>query len=385
VGERAGSSSYRADMRLWPVRIVCFLILCGILSLGLWPFHPPRNDVTWVGDGDGLQFGSFGTIRSSGTFQIVSSPGEASSSLEIWFEPELTSDSNTLLAFSKPLNPLQFSLHQNRSNLILRREVRGGQRASETIGINDVFRHGRPVFVTITSSPRGSAMYVDGVLTSTFPHFHFADDFTGQLEIGTSPLENDTWQGILKGLALYCRELTASTVRRHYETWIKYGRPEISNGERVIALYLFNEHAGNIVHNAVRPGVDLDIPQRYSILYQIRFEPFWKEYRPLREHWMDFLLNVIGFVPLGFAFCAYWASMRPIRWALILTTCVGFAVSLTIEFLQSYLPTRHSGTADLFTNTLGTFVGAKLYASTAVQRSLGPLNRILFVKRGRQL
>ena len=153
---------------------------------------------------------------------------------------------------------------------------------------------------------------------------------------------------------------------------------EIFKDERVIALYLFNEHTGNIVHNAVRPGVDLDIPRRYSILYQIRFEPFWKEYMPIRKHWMDFLLNVIGFVPLGFAFCAFWASTRPIKWALVLTTCLGFAVSLTIEFFQSYLPTRHSGTADLFTNTLGAFVGARLYASTDIRRSLESLNRILW-------
>jgi VanZ family protein len=377
VGDPAVNSA-TLELRQGHINIGCFLILCGILSLGLWPFHRPRNDVTWVGDRDGLQFGGLGTIRSSSIFKTVGSPDGASSSLEIWFIPDLTSDSNTMLAFSKPQNPLQFSVHQNLSNLILKREAKGGQRGTETISINGVFRRGRPVFVTIASGPGGSATYVDGVLASRFPQVRLADDFTGQLEIGTSPVVNDTWQGILKGLALYSRELTASTVRRHYETWVEYGQPEISNDERVIALYLFNEHAGNIVHNAVRQGVDLDIPHRYSILYQIRFEPFWKEYRPIREHWMDLLLNVVGFVPLGFAFCAYWASARPIRWALVLTTCLGFAVSLTIEFFQSYLPTRHSGTADLFTNTLGAFVGARLYTSTVVRRSLQPLNRIFW-------
>jgi hypothetical protein len=162
---------------------------------------------------------------------------------------------------SLPQNPLQFSLHQNLSNLILKREVRGGQRRSETVGINDVFRHGRPVFVTITSGPGGSATYVDGVFASRFLQFRLADDFTGQLEIGTSPVVSDAWQGVLRGLAVYYRELTAVQVRRHYETWMKYTRPEISGNERPVGLYLFNEHTGTIVHNAIHAGIDLDIPR----------------------------------------------------------------------------------------------------------------------------
>ena len=57
--------------------------------------------------------------------------------------------------------------------------------------------------------------------------------------------------------------------------------------------------------------------------------------------------------------------MRSVRGAIFLTTCFGFAVSFAIEFFQSYLPTRNSGTTDLITNSLGTFIGARLYASSA--------------------
>jgi VanZ family protein len=363
------SESTRRMIKAKSPGLVCGLVLCGILVLGLWPFHRAKNAVTWLGDENGLRFDGDGLILSSSTFQMADSQDEASCSLEIWLQSALASDSNTFLSFSTPENHLQFSLHQYLSNLILQRDIQS-ERRTATIGIDGVFRQIKPIFVTITSGAQQTAMYLDGALARRFRQFRLDKDFTGQLIVGTSPVARDSWQGKLRGIAIYHSELTAAQVLRHYETWVKYGRPEISSDERAIALYLFNEHAGDIVHNAVRPGVDLNIPQRYSILYQIRLEPFWKEYRPLREHWMDILLNVIGFVPLGFAFCAYWASRWPIRWALVLTTCVGFAVSFTIEFFQSYLPTRNSGTADLFTNTLGTFLGGKLYGFRVAQALL---------------
>ena len=224
----------------------------------------------WVKDQDGLQFGDYGTIRSSGTFRMAGPSSEASSSLEMWFEPALTNDSNTMLVFSTPQHPMQLSLHQRFSNLIIVHSVRSGRQGTEMIGIDDIFHRGKPVFVTVTSGAEGTETYVNGVFARRFPHFRLADDFTGQLEIGTSTIESDTWQGILKGLAVYYRELSASAVHRHYETWTKFGRPEIYPDEGAVALYLLNEHAGNVVHNAFLSAIDLDIPNRYSLLHQIR-------------------------------------------------------------------------------------------------------------------
>ena len=41
-----------------------------------------------------------------------------------------------------------------------------------------------------------------------------------------------------------------------------------------------------------------------------------------------------------------------------LAVIVGFGVSLAIEWLQAYLPSRDSSMRDLFANTLGTALGA---------------------------
>ena len=102
-------------------------------------------------------------------------------------------------------------------------------------------------------------------------------------------------------------------------------------------------------------------PRRYALVHQIFLEPFWKEYQPRWFYLKDVLINIVGFMPLGFFFYAYWASVRPVKRAALITTALGFAVSLTIEVLQSHIPSRDSGTTDLMTNTLGTFLGVRLY------------------------
>ncbi len=341
--------------------LLCLVVLGGILGAGLWPFRRPLNAITWLNGQNGLRLAGRSTLWSSGSFQTAGQPDDESRTLELWVQPGLARASSTILAFSSPENSGQLSASQYHSLFILQREIRGDQHRNATVGIEGVFRQAVPVFITVTSGPQVTAIYVDGGLNRKFPGTRLSKDFAGQLVIGTSLVNDVTWSGQLRGIAIYGQELTPAQVREHYETWTTQGRPELSDDERVIALYLFSDRAGKVVHNAVPGGIDLYIPERYALVHQTFLKPFWKEYEPRWSYLSDIAVNIAGLIPLGFVFCAYWSSVRPIKHAILMTTLLGLAVSLTIEVLQSYLPTRDSGTTDLITNTLGAFLGAKLY------------------------
>lgn len=344
--------------------VICVSVLCGILVLGLWPFHHPKNQVTWSGYGSGLSFGDHGTVLSSGTFSMPSWQDGAFCSLEIWVEPDLPWNSNTVLAFYTPEKPGQFSLRQSNGDLELQTDIRDQYRQSRTarLYVNLVFPHRKQVFITVTSGAQQTAIYIDGVLVRASRDFRLSGrDFTGQLVVGTSPVQDDSWSGQLQGIAIYGRELTAAQVLRHYQTWTKKGQPEVAENERVVGLYLFDEHAGTVVHNRVSSGIDLYIPKNYQIVDEIFLEPFWREFNTSWGYWKNVLINIGGFIPLGFFFCAYFSSARGIKRAALATIALGAAVSLTIEVLQAYLPTRDSGMTDIITNTLGTSLGAMLY------------------------
>ncbi len=91
------------------------------------------------------------------------------------------------------------------------------------------------------------------------------------------------------------------------------------------------------------------------VLREKFLDPPGKKYYSGLGYWKDLAINIGGFVPLGFAFCAYWALCCPIKRAASAAVLVGVAVTLTIEILQCYLPTRQSGVTDSSLTRSGPF------------------------------
>jgi VanZ family protein len=336
-------------------------VLCGILLAGLLPFRGPRNGVVWLGDQNGVRLTGRSTLWSAAAFPVMDSGAGDACTIEIWLRPLVQHDSNVILAFSTPQNPVQLNIFQYHSVFIIETRVPGRWDPVSTIGTDGVLHQGTLALVTIASGPQQTAVYVNGALARVFSGSRIAGNCNGRLVLGTSPRADDSWHGQIRGLALYDSELKPDQVKRHFDNWTESGGPAAVEPEHAVAIYPFSEREGSIVHNSVSGGIDLEIPARYSLVHQIFLRPFWHEYQPGWSYWKDILINIFGFMPLGFFFYAYWRSARSLWRAALLTVLLGLAVSLTIEVTQSFIPTRDSGTTDLMTNTLGTFLGVQLY------------------------
>jgi hypothetical protein len=348
---------------------ICLSTLCSILVAGLWPFHAPKNNVHWLANESGLLFGEYGSIASSGTFKTNASHAASSCSLELWLQPSLD-DSGTVLAFYWPEQTVvPFRLWQSGGYVgIQHTSLNQFHQAERTkIYAADVFRRGKPVFITISSGAAGTAVYTDGKLVRQALDLKLSSqDFTGQLVLGNGPMGANPWSGQLKGLAVYDRELTASEASQHYANWTTNAQTDLVKDKELVALYLFNEGKGSVVHNQLDSATDLLIPKRFFLLHEQLLETPWSEFRARWSYWTNLGINVGGFIPFGFFFCWYLSSRRIGR-AMMVTVALGFVVSLAIEVMQSFLPTRDSGMTDIITNSFGTALGAVLFVWIAAQ------------------
>jgi len=87
----------------------------------------------------------------------------------------------------------------------------------------------------------------------------------------------------------------------------------------------------------------------------------------LRVFWppmKDFIINILGFFPLGYLMMSFFLSDNRIDKQVFVTGMVlasGVCISLLIELVQFYLPGRSSSLFDLVANGIGMCVGVSYY------------------------
>ena len=336
---------------------ISVLLTLGMLTACLWPFHAPKNTASPMAGG-GIAFDRHGVLLSSGSLTVPGDRDNLSCSLELWLEPNPSRSFGTILAFYSPENPRLFTINQWRTGLALRTASKSDPIRAEAAPFfaPDVFIPGKPVFITITSGERGTEAYVNGALIKASPVFSIPHKvLLGRFIAGTSASDDNGWPGQLRGLAIYDRTLSAAEVRTHSATWAGTGRPEISDSNALLALYLLEEKTGRSFRSEITGGPDLYLPERYVVPAKSAFSA------PSLDNGEDIIANIVGFMPLGFTLCGYLITSRRTRQTLVATIAICGALSLMIESLQVFLPTRDSDLTDVITNLIGSAIGAFIY------------------------
>ena len=353
--------------------IVCSVMIVAVLAATLWPFNPfPRNRVHWLTEANGIQFESSGLVISKVPLQAAQNNPQQSCTVEIFLRPAAIDSSSTILTFYTPNNPEQFLVRQWTDGLLVSHDVveANGQVKRRKLDVDHAFEAGKILLVTIVSGPNRTVVYTDGQEAHYFPRFTISQsELSGQIVIGTSPVNYQPWAGQLLGLAIYSDELTHEQVFEHYEGWTG-SKVDPSRFSGALAFYSFNERAGRKIHNALVSGPDLEIPTVFSVPHKTMLSSPIQEFQASWEYVKDDLLNVAGFIPLGFVICAYLRSTRGRGRSILLTIFAAATLSFMIEVLQAYIPRRVSGTTDIITNTLGAALGAVLARPTVVRRFL---------------
>ncbi|MGH8751791.1 MAG: VanZ family protein [Burkholderiales bacterium] len=82
----------------------------------------------------------------------------------------------------------------------------------------------------------------------------------------------------------------------------------------------------------------------------------------------DVVINFFAYIPLSFLLVLALQSRLRLGRALLVSALAGFALSLTMEAVQMYLPMRTSSTLDVLTNALGSLTGAIIAARARVRK-----------------
>jgi len=347
------------------LNLACLSILILLVVFGLWPFNlNPFNQVFWLKDEPGVRFSGPGHLYSAGSLSDFFSGRLIS--LECWLRPAAEPNNRLphILSLWDGRRREVFLIGQWKDSPAIR--VRTSRpdvpRGYRERGQGQVLVKNRTVFVTLTSSPEGTTLYLDGARVKEFPGFPLLEDGPtgpGFLVLGNSAIGKSYWGGDLLGLGLYNRVLPDREVRENHSRWIRRDYPALKNGPGLIGLYPFTEGRGDSVPNLAGGAPPLLKPAVFHPLQKVILEWPTKVQLKRWSFYQDVAVNILGFVPLGFFFALRLLRFTrlPLSGAGAVVLLLGALLSLGIELTQVYLPTRDSSASDLIFNIFGTLVG----------------------------
>ena len=345
-----------------PTAFICLVLSLGLLFAGLWPFQfQPANNVHWIDGSPGLRFDAFGIV--SGKEPLFGPGGAVDLSLPFTLRMEVRPREEPSGALPRILSAYDgegrelFFLGQWRAGLVLRilekeRLYRLKYRETGAGGVQKDVTHS----IVVRSENHVLTLFVDGVPVKTRSGVDFSllseKREPAWMILGNSPTGENPWRGDLLSLSIYQKALSPGDIE--------------SGGTPPVLRYGFPEGDGTVSVSGADSRYDLVIPSLFRAPKKGILVPPWRVQKYERSFWKDVFVNILGFIPFGFALSAWQRKNgnRKDAVAMGIVLLFGAGISLFIEILQVYLPTRDSSLTDVMNNVFGTFIGARLFRTT---------------------
>lgn len=342
------------------------VVLVLILFFGLRPKDFDfSNSVKRIEGQSGIRFGKYGIAYSDPIKEMREDNGigENGFSIEIALKPlNYQEGFNFIFVFHNGVDRNQLLLGQWRSWIIVMNgDDYNHKRRVKRIAVKAVSPDPAIQFITITTGRYGTNVYLDGELVKSKNDLTLQIPYgdKARLTLGNSLYGRHSWRGDIYGFALYNHILTEQDTALHFKRWsqdrsfsfAKFGKPSV--------LYCFDEKEGTRVSDQAGGDHHLNIPLRMPILKKVFLSSPWRGVNINKNGIEDIVLNLVGFIPLGFVFSTTLAGFGGAfqKKAVYITLFLCVLVSLVIEIAQAWMPSRSSSQLDLMCNTAGSLIG----------------------------
>lgn len=357
------------NRRKGPVlRIAFALALTVMLIAGLTPGdYRFRNEVNWIEGGPGLQFRRFGIAYTPPFLTPAAANKLSQSGVTLLLGVNLLSvPSRTfqfIASFHNGDDASQLVVGQWLNFLI----VMNGDDYSHVRGVPRVSADltpylNRPTLLAVSTGPSGTLLTADGEIIGRGDGLQFripSGVRNSRLILGNSAHSNTGWSGSLLSFAVLHRSLTGPELREYEGEWVKTHDLRFVPPGETVQLLRFTEKSGVLVRDFSGASNDAVLPAWPTAIERsfLSDDPTRDERRSSRRN--DIAVNLLGFIPFGLLFAVLLSNrQRRAGYVIIAVTLCGFAISLGIETIQAWIPTRSSSSLDLLLNTLGAAVGA---------------------------
>lgn len=336
--------------------ILLFCYICSLFVVGLWPMNFQQHNKAALDHQNGLTFTPPSTTYSQHPPEKLLNVKKFTILIDMTSDFPSSKGFGSIVLYGLDYHHMNFLVGQWRSGIELRIESDGHARTI-SFGKKNVFTKGKQSLFAIVYDLNKFVLYHNGekiATRRTGPLTFSRWNRSYPLVIGSDAKGHSSWKGTIHSVAIFDRALPEREVQN---------TPVQTRESSPLVCYSFANNNGTTVKDCgTGTPATLIIPQRFVPYVRAVLELPVKEWSKFPHNLLDIIVNLIGFIPLGFFLTLYMTHKNvTFKRSLLVSIFLGFAISFAIEISQAFLSSRSSSMVDLLNNTLGSATGACLY------------------------